>query len=461
MFNVQSRLTKEEKRSLSYLVGSQQFSLLYKGSIHGYYANAFHNICNRQGPTVIVAYNGSGYIFGGFTLQSFTSSEGYLTDEKAFLFRLKGKDGLGPLKIPVKIANQAVYDYSQYGPHFGDAALVFLSENGAAVATKAGSATYTFSAEDLHGNDQVLLECEVYRVEDFRHMMEIPWRKVDWTPGTRNKLMNQIASYKPPLNSVQKIRVLFLGPVGAGKSSFFNSVNSVFRGYVTSQAIAGSDSGSVTLQYRTYQVKNGSNGKPLPIIFCDTMGLEEKQGTGLHVDEVTNLLRGHVPDKYYFNPSVAMQPETLDYIKCPSLKDQIHCVVFVIDGSKVEILPEKLEGKLREIRQKINKLGVPQLVIVTKVDEVCSSLKEEFSDVYRSQAVLRQMEISAERLGIPLSQIVPVKNYCSELDLQDNVDILLLMAMRQMLRLAESYFDNFPSDPIPKMDDDSEEGYVY
>ncbi|XP_078249154.1 interferon-induced protein 44-like isoform X3 [Pogona vitticeps] len=288
-------------------------------------------------------------------------------------------------------------------------------------------------------------------------MMKKPWREIDWTHGKRKELMNQIASYKPPLNSVQQVRVLFLGPVGAGKSSFFNSVNSVFRGYVTSQAIAGSDSGSVTLQYRTYQVKNGSNGKPLPIVFCDTMGLEEKQGAGLDMDDITNLLQGHIPERYQFNPTVAMQPDTLGYIKCPSLKDQIHCVVFVTDGSKMEILPEKLERKLRKTRQKINKLAVPQLVIMTKVDAVCPSLKEDLSDVYRSQAVMRQMEITAESLGIPLSQIVPVKNYCSELELKDDADILILMAVRQMLRLAESYFDNFPSDHTSKMDDYFEE----
>nr|XP_020670923.1 interferon-induced protein 44-like [Pogona vitticeps] len=459
MFNVQSRLTKEEKRSLSYLVGSKQFSLLYKGSVHGYNANAFHSICNRQGPTVVVGYNGSGYIFGGFTVESYTSSEGYLNDGKAFLFRLKGKDGeLGPLKIPVKMANQAVYDLSQTGPNFGDNALLFLSQNSAAVATKVGSATYTFSAVDLHGNDQVLLECEVYRVED-GDMMKKPWREIDWTHGKRKELMNQIASYKPPLNSVQQVRVLFLGPVGAGKSSFFNSVNSVFRGYVTSQAIAGSDSGSVTLQYRTYQVKNGSNGKPLPITFCDTMGLEEKQGAGLDMDDITNLLQGHIPERYQFNPTVAMQPDTLGYIKCPSLKDQIHCVVFVTDGSKMEIL--RLGNPCFVITvlfvTHFLPIAVPQLVVMTKVDAVCPSNKEDLSDVYRSQAVMRQMEITAESLGIPLSQIVPVKNYCSELELKDDADILILMAVRQMLRLAESYFDNFPSDHTSKMDDYFEE----
>ncbi|KAH0618478.1 hypothetical protein JD844_017727 [Phrynosoma platyrhinos] len=209
--------------------------------------------------------------------------------------------------------------------------------------------------------------------------------------GERRELMNQIASYKPHLNSVPQFRVLFLGPVGAGKSSLFNSVKSVFRGYVTSQAIAGSDSTSVTAQYRTYDIKNEDNGKSLPIIFCDTMGLEEKQGAGLAIDEVPNLLQGYVPDRYQFNPCAAMQPNSLGCDKHPSLKDQIHCVVFVIDGSKVEILPDSLGEKLREIRRKINKFDMPQLVILTKVDEICSSLEENVSDVYRSRTVKKQV----------------------------------------------------------------------
>lgn len=56
------------------------------------------------------------------------------------------------------------------------------------------------------------------------------------------------------------------------------------------------------------------------------------------------------------------------------------------------------------------------------------------------------MQITAEKLGIPLSQIVPVKNYSSELDIKFDVDILVLMAVRQMLRLCESYLDNVPLD---------------
>ncbi|KAF6734323.1 Interferon-induced protein 44-like [Oryzias melastigma] len=60
--------------------------------------------------------------------------------------------------------------------------------------------------------------------------------------------MESIQFYKPLNSSVTQARVLLIGPVGAGKSSFFNSFNSVFRGHVTGQAMAGSTSTSLTTQ---------------------------------------------------------------------------------------------------------------------------------------------------------------------------------------------------------------------
>uniref|UniRef100_A0A8C0JDB6 TLDc domain-containing protein n=1 Tax=Chelonoidis abingdonii TaxID=106734 RepID=A0A8C0JDB6_CHEAB len=401
MAGVKSRLTQDEVKQLQHLLGSRQFSLLYKASVHGYNASVFHAKCDAQGPTVAVAYNGSGYIFGGFTRQSYVSSGGYISDEKAFLFRLKGRE-----------------------------ALQLLNQNAAAAATSSNN-NYTYNVVDLHGNDLGLTECEVYRVEG---------KLISKEKMERAKIMEEIRSYKPYLNSVPQIRILVLGPIGAGKSSFFNSVNSVFRGYVTSQAIAGSDNTSVTTQYRAYPVKDGRDGKPLPIIFCDTMGIEEKSGTGLEIDEVSNIIKGHIPDRYQvgFLQFYAIQ---LISFNTPSLKDQIHCVAFVIDGCKIEILPEKLEDKLKQLRRKVNQFGIPQLVLLTKVDEICPN-RELFRMIHFVPFL--QMRITAEKLGIPLAQIVPVKNYCSELDLSCDVDILLLSAVRQLIRLAESYLDNFP-----------------
>lgn len=61
-------------------------------------------------------------------------------------------------------------------------------------------------------------------------------------------MVEDILSYKPSLRAVPQARILLLGHVGAGKSSFFNSINSVFRGRMMCQAIAGTDVRSVTTQ---------------------------------------------------------------------------------------------------------------------------------------------------------------------------------------------------------------------
>ena len=47
---------------------------------------------------------------------------------------------------------------------------------------------------------------------------------------------------------IEQINVLLVGDVAAGKSSFFNSVESVFAGFVTSTAEAGPDAEIVTKQ---------------------------------------------------------------------------------------------------------------------------------------------------------------------------------------------------------------------
>lgn len=70
----------------------------------------------------------------------------------------------------------------------------------------------------------------------------------DVSSRRKQELKNVIKNYKPDIKTVHQARVLLVGPVGSGKSSFFNSINSAFRGNMTSQAIAGTAGKSVTTQ---------------------------------------------------------------------------------------------------------------------------------------------------------------------------------------------------------------------
>ncbi|XP_070816552.1 interferon-induced protein 44-like [Chaetodon trifascialis] len=429
------KLTRSQQKTICSQLGNVKLRLLYKASVHGFTGAAFHQQCDSRSPTVSVGYNASGFVFGGYTKQPFSQSGQYVHDDQAFLFTFSGEK---LLKYPVTSPAYAVKMISNSGPYFGEA-LALVNGSKAVVYNSPGN-YYNFNAAEMHGNDLNLTECEVYQVEAMPEY-EKPWRLVVWENGKRMELMESIKSYKPTVNSVSQARVLLIGPVGAGKSSFFNSINSVFRGHVTSQAIAGCSATSLTTQFRTYSVKAGRGGKPLPIILCDTMGLEESTGAGLDVDDIVSILKGHLADRYQFNPSAPLHSEAHGYNKSSGLKDKIHCVAYVIDGCKVSIMPTKLEEKLDAIRRKVNLMGIPQLVLMTKVDEACPFVSQDIRNVYRSGYIKEMMQEVSARIGVPLSCIVPVRNYSEELELDPNCDILLLSAVIQMLRFADNYFD--------------------
>ncbi|XP_041862695.1 interferon-induced protein 44-like [Melanotaenia boesemani] len=435
MLTLNSKLTRSQQKTICSQLGTVRLKLLYKASIHGFTGDAFHQQCDNRCPTVSVGYNSSGYVFGGYTRQAFNQSGQYAHDDQAFLFSLSGEN---IHKYPVTNASYAVRMISNAGPYFGEA-LVLVNGSKQVVHSDPGK-YYNFTAAEMHGNDLNLTECEVYQVEQTTEL-EKPWRTVIWETEKRNELMESIMTYKPTISSVAQARVLLIGPVGAGKSSFFNSINSVFRGHITSQAISGSSAISLTTQFRTYSLKVGRQGKTLPIILCDTMGLEESKGAGLDIDDISNILKGHLPDSYQFNPSAALHSDAYGYRKSPTLKDKIHCVAYVIDACKISIMSAKLEEKLDAIRRKVNMMGIPQLVLLTKVDEACPLVEEDLTNIYKSGYIKGTVQEISARLGVPLSCIVPVKNYSEELELDTNCDILLLSAVNQMLRFVDNYFD--------------------
>uniref|UniRef100_A0A4W5KQY5 TLDc domain-containing protein n=1 Tax=Hucho hucho TaxID=62062 RepID=A0A4W5KQY5_9TELE len=423
---VKSSLSVEQEKKLLSLFGHVRLHLLYK---------AFHSRCDGQGPTILVAYNKAGFVYGGYISKDYAQTGQAINDDKAFLYSITDQREK-PLRVSSTDGQNGFTD-GFYGLNVG--VLWFLNNNTATVEIVAGN-SYTFEAEEMHGNDLQLTECEVYRVEDLEGLLETPWRKIDWEGyGTKDRLMDYIKNYKPEVKSVVQPRVLLVGPVGAGKSSFFNSINSVFKGHVTGQANTGSVGTSLTTQFRTYSIKAEQGGKALPLVLCDTMGLEEGPSAGLDTDDITSILKGHVQDRST-RPCLS-RSDGVGYCKWPGLKDTIHCVVYVLDACKVTLVSAKMVDKLAAIRKGINKLGVPQLVLLTKVDEACPLVREDLTNIYLSHYIERMTREVSVCLGVSQSCVLPVKNYSREFELDIHTDILLLTAVVQMLRYTDDYFD--------------------
>ena len=60
-------------------IGDYKWKLLYRASEHGYTVSSFHECCDNKGPTLIVIKNDGGWIFGGYTTQSW-SEDGIYND---------------------------------------------------------------------------------------------------------------------------------------------------------------------------------------------------------------------------------------------------------------------------------------------------------------------------------------------------------------------------------------------
>uniref|UniRef100_A0A673JPW4 TLDc domain-containing protein n=1 Tax=Sinocyclocheilus rhinocerous TaxID=307959 RepID=A0A673JPW4_9TELE len=407
MESLTSDLTEEKRKQLCGLLGNVELTLLYKASVHGYQASAFHQRCDRQGPTLLVAYNRSGYVFGGYTSVDYTQSGQYITDEGIFLFSFQGK-----IPVCIKVNSGCYARVDDAGvPNFGQQ--LYFCYNNQPVVYNSGSNAFSLNTATMYGNDTQLSECEVYKVEQSSAVSteEKPWRNVLWTAEyVSTQLMGLIRNHKPLMTSVSRVRILMIGPVGAGKSSFFNSINSIFMGRITSKAMSGSAGTSLTTQFRTYPVKDGREGKPLPFVLCDTMGLEEQTGAGLDIEDISSILQGHVPDRYKVSYLwyVYINPDTFE--KAIELPQIIQCVSV-----------HQVKGERR-----------------SHDHMVCSYRTQIEGDVV---LCLQVQEVSS-RLGVPVSCVLPVKNYSQELELELNCDVLLLTALQQMLNFADDYLDD-------------------
>ncbi|MCI4393456.1 hypothetical protein PGIGA_G00157700 [Pangasianodon gigas] len=124
-------------------------------------------------------------------------------------------------------------------------------------------------------------------------------------------MLRKLKDFQPGTAEVHELKILLHGPIGAGKSSLINSINTVLQGYNTAGALAASSAGqSFTLKLKFHKLKKGGPGTFYPFVFADIMGLEPEESNGVQTEDMIKILQGRIKDGYTQGRQGMVAPQT-------------------------------------------------------------------------------------------------------------------------------------------------------
>ncbi|XDV11123.1 hypothetical protein PO909_000145, partial [Leuciscus waleckii] len=259
----------------------------------------------------------------------------------------------------------------------------------------------------------------------------------------KEALKDNLENFTPDNPDVKDIKILVTGEVGAGKSSFILSINNAFQGRITSRALVNSPGGDtqVVSICHLYRFSIKSENKSLPFVFTDIMEIEPDAFAGSQIDDIINAVFRNVKDGYeVINPYIVITFQHQE--QPPNLSGQASCLVYVIAADTALFSDDTLIDQLTIIRKRISEAGIPQVVVMTKVDEACPLVNNDLRKIYTSKKIKEKMELCSDKLGLPLSNIFPVKNYHEEINTEDDIDVLILKALEQIVQIANNNLED-------------------
>ncbi|KAK3590761.1 hypothetical protein CHS0354_017275 [Potamilus streckersoni] len=282
------------------------------------------------------------------------------------------------------------------------------------------------------------------------HLEENTWRKgIEWSSEFLDGLKTKLENYVPIKEALDcdvsfpEVNILFLGPTGGGKSSFFNTVHSAFRGKIFNQALSGRAPTSMTTKFTRYTVLSSSTVEPMRFKLCDTRGLEPSHT--MTNDNMRLMLEGHLPDIFMFDPGVTIASDLPGFVKSPYIHDRIHSVVFFLDATSVDamhsMIPEVVQN-IKSLQSAIYNHNIPIFIILTKVDCLCAHVREDVQNVFRCPLVEQSVNKVAEEFGLRRNAVFPMKNLENEGEIDDNVSILALSHLKTILENVDASLFN-------------------
>ena len=92
-------------------------------------------------------------------------------------------------------------------------------------------------------------------------------------------------------------------------------------------------------------------------------------------------------------------------------------------------------------------IGIPQAIILTKVDKVVQC-GNDWTNIFKNKNIESLVEKVSNMFGVPENNVMPVKNYAKEAEPETDVDILALLALRRLQHLSMDHLETITSGEV-------------
>ncbi|KAL6488189.1 hypothetical protein MHYP_G00019300 [Metynnis hypsauchen] len=261
------------------------------------------------------------------------------------------------------------------------------------------------------------------------------WRTVEWN---QEAMIDALKAFKISSEKADTLHFLLYGPIGSGKSSIINTINTIFKGRLFINCLTASDKSGTSYTKRYEKSEIGEDGL-LPFTFHDVRGLQKEDQGGVHTHDIISALKGHVKEGYVFNPIIKLTEDNKYYNKDPSLNDQIHCLVNIIPADTISMIKDDFIQHMKKVREEASSMGLPQVIFMTRVDRACPLTKRDLRSIYKSRKIKEKMRECSVGLGVPMNCIFPVWNYHEETEIKEEINCLMLHALTKIVHFADDY----------------------
>lgn len=257
---------------------------------------------------------------------------------------------------------------------------------------------------------------------------------------TKDRLLEKILDDSPP-EPCKAINIMVMGNIGAGKSSFINTLFTVFRNNGQISTIAsphGINVSSTTKRFHEVTLMTFRNGKKLRIYDCRGVHPSEWAAEE-YKNDLINAIDGRIRKDYEFKKEYGISEDSVFVNPNPSISDRMHCVLYVT-------VPNQIQDDwkiLAPVREHVDKKDIPLRLILTKVDQLnLCGFDGDLKGIFRSRQVKLKVESAKKNFGIQDCQILPIANYVNGMEQNTTQDVLALLTIDNILQEAIAYIKN-------------------